>query len=121
MTAENHRPQRPGQDAREEFRRQLAAKRARKLRAQRLGEHQAWFGLGMFGVVGWSVAIPAVACIALGVWIDRVKPGRYSWTLMLLVVGMALGCLNGWFWLARERRIIEQERNREEDSNLDGH
>jgi hypothetical protein len=32
-----------------------------------------------------------------------------------------LGCLNGWFWLVRERRIIEQERNREEGETLEKH
>lgn len=119
MTDEANRPYKPGEEPREEFRRQLAAKRARKLRARRRGEHNAWFGLGMFGLVGWSVAVPAVACIALGVWIDGRWPGRYSWTLMLLVVGIALGCLNGWYWLVRERRNIERERNFEEDATID--
>jgi hypothetical protein len=35
------------------------------------------------------------------------------------VVGIALGCLNGWFWMVRERRNIERERDFEEDSTID--
>ena len=34
----------------------------------------------------------------------------YSWTLMLLGVGVILGCLNAWFWVSKERQIIEKER-----------
>ncbi len=43
-----------------------------------------WFGLGMFGVAGWSVAIPALIGIFVGVWIDMTWKSPYSWTLMLL-------------------------------------
>jgi len=57
----------------------------------------------MFGLVGWSVAVPAVAAIALGVWIDTRYPSQYSWTLMLLVVGVTIGCFNAWYWVTRER------------------
>lgn len=94
----------------EAFRRKLAAKRSRRLRARQQGEKPAWFGLGMFGLVGWSVAVPTVALTALGVWIDRRWTGPHSWTLMLLIIGIGLGCLNAWFWVSRERREIEAER-----------
>jgi ATP synthase protein I len=60
--------------------------------------------MGMFGLVGWSVAIPTLAGIALGVWVDTRWPGPYSWTLMLLVIGVGLGCLNAWYWIKRESR-----------------
>ena len=45
------------QPSREEtaFARQVAAKAARKLRAQRDGSQGVWFGLGMSGLIGWSV------------------------------------------------------------------
>jgi ATP synthase protein I len=77
-------------------------KAARKLRARREPQRTVWFGLGMFGLVGWSVAIPAVAGVALGLWIDRTWPGRVSWTLTLLVAGVAVGCLTAWRWISRE-------------------
>jgi ATP synthase protein I len=58
--------------------------------------------LGMMGLVGWSVAIPTLIGVALGWWIDRSWPGRMSWTLTLLFVGVAIGCLNAWYWVRQE-------------------
>lgn len=72
-----------------------------RLRGQKQKEHTLWFGLGMFGVVGWSVAIPTLIGVALGIWIDGTWPSRFSWTLMFLVAGVALGCLNAWYWVRK--------------------
>ncbi len=117
MTQESQRPDRPGQEARQKLSRQIAAKQARRLRAQQQRDRSAWFGLGMFGLVGWSVTLPAVAFIALGVWIDSRSRGTHSWTLMLLVIGVGLGCLNAWFWISRERREIEKQHRLPEEEN----
>jgi ATP synthase protein I len=88
----------------EELIRKVGQKESRKLKARREKARSLWFGMGMFGVVGWSVAIPTLAGIALGVWVDTRWPGPYSWTLMLLVIGVGLGCLNAWYWIKRESR-----------------
>ena len=40
------------------FARRVAAKAHLKLKAQREGRRPVWFGLGMMGTVGWSVAVP---------------------------------------------------------------
>ncbi len=56
----------------------------------------------MFGLVGWSVAIPTLIGIAVGVWLDRRWPGQVSWTLTFLIIGVALGCLNAWYWVKQE-------------------
>jgi ATP synthase protein I len=77
-------------------------KEARKQRARREGEHGLAFGLGLFGLVGWSVAIPTLLGIGLGVWIDTRSDGPYSWTLMLMLVGVIVGCLNAWYWVRKE-------------------
>jgi ATP synthase protein I len=58
-----------------------------------------WFGLGTFGLVGWSVAIPTLIGIGLGVWIDSRWPSRFSWTLMFLFAGVVVGCFNAWYWV----------------------
>ncbi|WAK03928.1 AtpZ/AtpI family protein [Methylobacter sp. YRD-M1] len=76
----------------------------RKLKARRDGRRSVWFGLGMFGLIGWSIAIPTLAGIALGLWIDRRWPGPVSWTLTLLFVGVTLGCINAWRWIDKERQ-----------------
>lgn len=74
----------------------------RKLRARREKRQSAWFGLGMFGLIGWSVAIPTLVGIAIGAWIDRRWPGQASWTLTLLIVGVVIGCFNAWYWVKQE-------------------
>ena len=97
------------------FGRQVSVKAARKLKAQRHVTQTIWSGLGMMGLVGWSVAVPTLLGAALGLWIDRRYPGSHSWTLMLLAIGLALGCANAWHWVAKEgREIREQEENNHE-------
>ena len=59
-----------------------------------------WFGLGMSGLIGWSVTIPTLIGAALGIWVDKHYPSTYSWTLMLLLMGLIIGCLNAWHWVA---------------------
>ncbi len=102
------------QEARQELCRKVGAKDTRKIRARHEKYGSVWFGLGMFGLVGWSVAIPTLIGIVLGVWIDLKWPSRYSWTLMLLVIGIILGCLNAWFWVMRERKMIGVEKEGQE-------
>lgn len=82
----------------------VAKQSRRKIKARQNQRHAIWFGLGMFGLVGWSIAIPTVAGIALGIWIDNRWPGQISWTLTLLFVGVVLGCLNAWRWIGEESR-----------------
>jgi ATP synthase protein I len=93
-----------GDKSRAELIRQVGEKEFRKLRARREKDRSVWFGLGMFGLVGWSVAIPTLIGIALGIWIDTTWSSPYSWTLMLLFIGVMVGCLNAWYWVNRESR-----------------
>jgi ATP synthase protein I len=94
---------------------QVRIKERRKLRSRDKGVKHIWFGIGVFGMVGWAVAIPTLLGIFLGVWIDLSRPGRYSWTLMLLVMGLVAGCANAWFWLRKERDAIFREREEEDN------
>jgi len=91
------------------FSREIGTKAARKLRAQRHVTRTVWFGLGMMGLIGWSVAIPTLLGAALGNWLDQRYPGGHAWTLALLVVGLAIGCLNAWHWVAKEDKAIREE------------
>lgn len=121
MNAGNQRKKQGEDGPKDTFSQRVAAKQARKLRAQKQHDQSAWFGLGMFGLVGWSVAIPAIVFIAIGVWIDTRSSGAHSWTLMLLIIGIGLGCLNAWFWISRERQEIEHQHRddtkEEDDAN----
>jgi ATP synthase protein I len=98
------------------FPQEVDVRERRKLRARNRTGDEVWFGLGMFGMVGWSVAIPTVLSIFIGVWIDVNYTSRYSWTLMLLVVGLIIGCANAWFWINKQRRSINKDR---EDDDTD--
>ncbi|MCB2187578.1 MAG: AtpZ/AtpI family protein [Deltaproteobacteria bacterium] len=83
---------------------EVGRKLERKLAHRREGERSVWFGLGMFGLVGWSVAIPALLGVALGIWLDAKFESRRSWTLLLLGVGIVVGCLNAWWWVQKENK-----------------
>lgn len=89
------------------FEKNVRKKSRRKIKARQEEQRGVWFGIGMFGLVGWSVSIPALLFLALGIWIDSKYQGRYSWTLMLLVVGIAIGCLNAWYWIKSESEDME--------------
>lgn len=88
----------------------VGAKATRKLKARRSGTPGVWFGLGMMGLIGWSVAVPTLLGAALGLWLDQRYPGGRSWTLALLAAGLAIGCLNAWHWVAREDQAMHDER-----------
>lgn len=81
----------------------------RKLRAQRHASRGVWFGLGMMGLIGWSVVVPTLLGAALGIWLDRTHPGGRSWTLALLVAGLTLGCINAWLWVTQEDKSMRDE------------
>jgi len=97
------------------FSREVGAKAARKLKARRHATQGVWFGLGMMGLIGWSVAIPTLLGAALGLWLDKRRPGSYSWTLMLLVIGLSLGCLNAWHWVSKEDKEMREEQENNDE------
>ncbi|MGK7369268.1 MAG: AtpZ/AtpI family protein [Candidatus Halalkalibacterium sp. M3_1C_030] len=97
MNAENNNEE-------EELEEAVRIKSERKIRFRNKNRKGLLYGLGMFGLVGWSVAIPTLIMLALGIWIDRNYQSPYSWTLMLLVLGISIGCLNAWYWVSRESK-----------------
>lgn len=105
MNEPRERPHGPGPT----FAAKVGRQAARKLRAARNPAPGVWFGLGMMGLVGWSVAVPTLAGTALGFWLDQHHPGRHPWTLALLVLGLALGCLNAWQWVAQQGKAMKED------------
>lgn len=83
------------------FTKRVGSREALRIRGRKEKDQTIWFGLGMIGVVGWSVAIPTLIGVAAGLWIDRILPSRFSWTLMLLIGGVMVGCMNAWYWVRR--------------------
>lgn len=78
-------------------------------RAQRMDEsrkapkYSPLSGLGVFGVVGWSVAIPTVAGAFLGMWLNRVAPQNFSWPIALILGGVVVGGLVAWSWIDKSQ------------------
>ncbi len=98
---------------RKEFVEKIGTKEIRKVKARRKKDQGIWFGLGMIGTIGWSIAIPTLIGVALGIWIDKRWPSRISWTLTFLFVGLVLGCFNAYYWVKRELKRIEEEQKDE--------
>jgi ATP synthase protein I len=102
-------------DSEPDFDAKIAAQVARKLKAQRAGTHSGWFGLGMFGIIGWSVAVPTLLGALLGAWWDKHHAGPPSWTLALLAAGLIIGCANAWYWVAQQYSAINHAPGPEND------
>lgn len=92
----------------------IAAKAARKIEARR-DQQGVWFGLGMMGLVGWSIVVPTLCGAALGIWLDKHHPGEHAWTLALLVGGLTIGCLNAWHWVVKEDAAIHESQGGHDD------
>jgi len=95
--------------------RQVGAKALRKLKARHDPSQGVWFGLGMMGLIGWSVTIPTLLGAALGLWLDQKYPGKHGWTLALLVAGLMIGCLNAWHWVAKEDKAMHEDQEENHD------
>ena len=92
-----------------DFGQEVSEKAARKRKAQRNPAPGVWFGLGMMGLIGWSVVVPTLLGAALGIWLDSHYPGKHPWTLALLIAGLCLGCANAWHWVAKEDREMRED------------
>lgn len=87
-------------DRRRRFERTIGDRATRRIAARRRHD-SVWFWLGMLGLIGWSVAVPTVAGVALGLWLDRVLPAPFPWVLTFLVIGLGTGLANAWYWVRR--------------------
>jgi len=81
------------------FSRKVGEQAARKLRAQKRTVQGVWFGLGMMGLVGWSVAVPTLGGCrswpmdrqALSEWtfmdVGATRSGVMPWVCQRLALG----------------------------------
>ena len=60
-------------------------------------------GFGVFGMIGWAVAVPTVAGAFVGLWLDRTVPQDFSWTIALILGGAVIGAFLAWAWMDREK------------------
>lgn len=79
------------------------ARQARRMKASR--DHPTpspLRGLGTFGMIGWSVAVPTVGGAFLGLWLDRVAAQSFSWTIALILGGVVVGIFIAASWVMKE-------------------
>ena len=91
------------------FIRKVGEQASLKLKARHKPMKSIWFGLGVSGMIGWSVTVPILIGVAAGVWVDKHYPSKYSWTLMLLFMGVLIGCLNAWHWIESEHKDMHED------------
>lgn len=94
------------------FSSEVGEKEKRRLQAQR-DKKSVWAGLGLYGMVGWSVAVPTLLGAALGMWLDKKYKVTFSWTLSLLITGLMIGCLVAWNWIQKENKEIHKKQDDE--------
>ena len=92
----------------------IAEKEKRKLKALRENSESIWSGLGMFGMIGWSVAVPTLLGVILGIWLDKKYHQSFSWTLTCLMIGLFTGIMIAWYWVDKEDKEMHQ--NKEENN-----
>ncbi|MGE3851794.1 MAG: AtpZ/AtpI family protein [Planctomycetota bacterium] len=95
----------------------ISNKERRKVAHREQGQLHFRAQLGLFGVVGWAVSVPAVLGALAGWWLDVHAPQRFSWTIMLLLIGLLVGCAMAWTWLERQRRHATDAHDRERGAN----
>lgn len=78
----------------------------KKIKSKKEG-NEIMFGLGLFGIVGWSIAIPTILGIAIGIFLDSRFTQSFSWTITLLFGGVILGSFNAWYWIKEKSRNDE--------------
>ncbi|MDT8399584.1 MAG: AtpZ/AtpI family protein [Pseudomonadales bacterium] len=115
MMNTEHREQSPSGREQQNFVDKIGVQVARKLKARRDRSSGLWFGLGMMGLIGWSVVVPTLLGTGLGIWIDKHHADEHSWTLALLMAGLTLGCLHAWLWIAREDRVMHEDEDDKHD------
>jgi ATP synthase protein I len=93
------------------FAEQVGIKAARKIKAQKNPTPGVWFGLGMMGLVGWSIVVPTFLGTMLGIWLDKHHVGEHQWTLALLMAGLVIGCFNAWHWVEKEQKAMKDEQD----------
>jgi len=94
---------------RDSFSQKIKEKEELKINAIHEQKRSEWFGLGMFGMIGWSVAVPTLLGTASGIWLDHHYPQSFSWTLTCLISGLALGCVIAWNWVSKENKAMHKK------------
>jgi ATP synthase protein I len=101
----------------DEFQEQISRKEQLKIKAGRQKKQSVWTGFSVFGLIGWSVAVPTVLLVLFGMWLDKRYDAERSYTLPLLIAGLCIGCLNAWYWVDKKIKELQEEEPKTEDDD----
>jgi ATP synthase protein I len=57
------------------------------------------------------VAVPTLIGAMFGIWVDKRFPSSFSWVLMLMLLGLILGCFNAWHWVESECKEMQEDQD----------
>ena len=77
-------------------------KSAEELSKAREEKSRFWHYAEILGVGGWLFVIPVVAGAYLGRYIEERTKGDISWTITFIIIGIAVGVYNVWYFLIRK-------------------
>lgn len=113
------RPRREREKERRRFQEEVASRGARLQRHRERGHRGIWLGLATFGMVGWSIAIPALLGIAIGLWLDNQLGSGRRYTLSFFMAGLAFGMVNVWRWINEYRDEPDDDGEPGDDEGAD--
>ncbi len=58
-----------------------------------------WKYVSRVSIIGWLFVIPVVAGAYLGRYLDARYASNTSWTITLIIIGVAIGIYNVWHFL----------------------
>jgi ATP synthase protein I len=77
-------------------------KSAEELMKAREEKSRFWHYAQILGVGGWLFVIPVVAGAYIGRYVDKKLGGDISWTITFIIIGIADGVYNIWYFLLRK-------------------
>ncbi len=96
-------------ERRSSFAEEISAAEKRRILERHREHKEVWFGLGMMGIIGWSVSIPTIAGLAAGIWLDSLRDSSISWTLTGIFAGLLTGVITAWYWIRHEQKQAEED------------
>jgi ATP synthase protein I len=105
------------ENGKEEFSREVKTRELQKLEAINRTKRSPWSGLGLFGIIGWSIVVPTMLGAWFGSWLDSRYPGMVSWTLTCMIIGLVLGCLVAWHWISKEQDAMHNKQSNKTKSD----
>ncbi len=71
----------------------------RDYKASKKKRKDFWKYLSRVTVIGWLFVIPVVAGAYLGRYLDARYASNTSWTITLIIIGVAVGIYNVWHFI----------------------